>query len=113
MKVINDNGEERSFTYNANGKVTKVVDYDGSSITKEYNEINKTSKIVDAFGNKTLYEYDVMWNVKKEVLANGGETLYGFIDNIGRYFKLVYPPNEIIYLWRSGREGATDNEIIQ
>ena len=61
--MVNEEGRERSYRYDADGNLIELKDFDGSLLKKEYNALGKLCRESDAQGRETSYHYDRMWNL--------------------------------------------------
>jgi RHS repeat-associated protein len=78
-KVIDPLGRTGARTnYDANGRLTQVVDADGKGVQLSFDETNSVATIKDRLGNPTTYVYDDRGNIVTQIDALGGVTRYTY-----------------------------------
>ena len=69
------------FEYDADGRMTALIDADGNRIVYGYDLPSHKQEITDRRGNITLYEYDGNGNVTRKLDPLGNETLWTYDAN--------------------------------
>ena len=76
--MIDPLGIETDYTYDALGRLIKVVSAAGTpaeaTVTYTYDSVGNRTSVTDADGNRTTYQYDLMNNLVKTVDPLGGVT---------------------------------------
>lgn len=85
-----NNGDVRSYLYDAAGNQTSVTDEDGNTTRYEYNAFNQPVKITDAAGGITEMTYDNRGNLTAVKDPNSGTTRYEY-DMNNRLIKAIRP----------------------
>ena len=73
-----------SYTYNTNGRITKIASGTGSAlreVTFVYNSKNRLEKTTDQLGRNVLYSYDAVGRVLSKTYANNDKISYQYDKN--------------------------------
>ncbi|HYR76513.1 MAG TPA: RHS repeat-associated core domain-containing protein [Pyrinomonadaceae bacterium] len=80
-------GQLINYTYDANGRRTKMSFGSSTFATYTYDALNRLTKITDGANQATSYAYDVTGKVTSRTLPNSVVTTYGY-DGLGRVTQL-------------------------
>lgn len=70
-----------SFSYDAAGNRTKIIDPEDRVMTYQYNARNEMVSVMDPDENVTTYQYDGVGNISEMVRSNGVKTSYQYNEN--------------------------------
>ena len=74
-------GRSLSYTYDAAGRRTSMVDQDGHAQTYTYDAAGRLATLSDENGILVTYSYDAAGNLTRQANANGTATSYAYDQN--------------------------------
>ncbi|MFH1808141.1 MAG: RHS repeat-associated core domain-containing protein, partial [Pseudomonadota bacterium] len=90
LTSIDIEGVSASYSHNALGKLTAVVDPIGSSWTRSHDNMGRLSSRTDPLGNSSGYAYDVMGRMAQVTLPGGLGTIDFAYDDNGNNIERAY-----------------------
>jgi|GEM_PF-3051745 RHS repeat-associated protein len=78
LAVVNENGEEMSFSYDAEGNVTERTEFDGTSTTFQYDAVGGLLVAESQDDKRTCYERDALGRTLKITYWDEGEVSFGY-----------------------------------
>ena len=81
IRMEDAEGNTTSYTYDANGQMTKTTSAMGAETSSTYDALGRQISSADALGHVTGYEYDVLGRATKITYADGGFVAYTYDAN--------------------------------
>jgi RHS repeat-associated protein len=105
--VFYPNGTSLTFTYNAGGQRTQMVDQTGFTVSYIYDQVGRLSELTDGNGNPLVtYTYDADGRLSEKLNGNGTYTTYTYDADENVLSLINYAPNgttnsEFLYTYNS------------
>lgn len=107
-KEIDPLGNEKVFTYDANGNVLTLTDGSGKTVTSTYDEMNRLLTTTDGESNTVHYAYDLRGLRTSITDARDNQNLHGY-DALGRLesvrVKAANPDDDALTVYVYDKEG--------
>ncbi|MGC4379155.1 RHS repeat-associated core domain-containing protein [Fictibacillus sp. Mic-4] len=119
-KVIDENGKTTVYEYDKAGNHTATINAKGQKTTSTYDERNNQTSLTDALGRKITYDYDLVGNEVKTTSPNGSivENTYNNADrktavshNGSKRYEFTYDANGNVLSEKDLLTGVTTNYV--